>query len=97
MIWEFRDFDYEKMKEKLQVRICDQEWNEERLADKVVIMEHGDFLDAYYAVNLEENEKGIGSIPVTTASDERMGSICRTDSGRCNGGRPKNVVSLLWI
>ena len=28
------------MKEKLQVRICDQEWNEERLADKV-ITEHG--------------------------------------------------------
>ena len=46
-------FDYEKMKE----------WNEERLADKVVT-EHGDF-DAYYAVNLKENENGIGSIPVT--------------------------------
>ena len=56
-------FDYEKMKEKLQVRICDQEWNEERLADKV-IMEHGDFA-AYYAVNLEENGEGISSIPVT--------------------------------
>lgn len=56
-------FDYEKMKDKLQVRICDREWNEERLADKVVT-EHGDF-DAYYAVNLKENENGIGSIPVT--------------------------------
>lgn len=42
------------MKDKLQVRICDREWNEERLADKVVT-EHGDF-DAYYAVNLKENE-----------------------------------------
>ena len=56
-------FDYEKMKEKLQVRICDREWNEERLADKVVT-EHGDFA-AYYAINLKENEEGIGSIPVT--------------------------------
>ena len=55
--------DYEKMKDKLQVRICDREWNEERLADKVVT-EHGDFA-AYYAVNVEENEGGIGSIPVT--------------------------------
>ena len=45
------------------MRICDREWNEERLADKVVT-EHGDF-DAYYAVNLQENENGIGSIPVT--------------------------------
>lgn len=57
--------DYEKMKDKLQVRICDREWNEERLADKVVT-EHGDFA-AYYAVNVEENEGGIGSIPVTVA------------------------------
>lgn len=55
--------DYKKMKDKLQVRICDREWNEERLADKVVT-EHGDFT-AYYAVNVEENEGGIGSIPVT--------------------------------
>jgi len=55
--------DYEKMKDKLQMRICDREWNEERLADKVVT-EHGDFA-AYYAVNVEENEGGIGSIPVT--------------------------------
>lgn len=55
--------DYEKMKDKLQMRICDREWNKERLADKVVT-EHGDFA-AYYAVNVEENEGGIGSIPVT--------------------------------
>lgn len=53
------------MKEKLQVRICDQEWNEERLADKV-ITEHGDFA-AYYAVNLKENEEEVGSIPVTVS------------------------------
>jgi len=48
--------DYEKMKDKLQVRICDKEWNTDRLADKVVT-EHGDFA-AYYAVNLEENGEG---------------------------------------
>lgn len=58
-------FDYEKMKEKLQVRICDKEWNTDRLADKVVT-EHGDFA-AYYAVNLEENGEGISSIPVTVS------------------------------
>ena len=57
--------DYEKMKNKLQVRICDKEWNTDRLADKVVT-EHGDFA-AYYAVNLEENGEGISSIPVTVS------------------------------
>ena len=57
--------DYGKMKDKLQVRICDREWNKERLADKVVT-EHGDFA-AYYAINLKENEEGIGSISVTTS------------------------------
>ena len=56
---------YEKMKNKLQVRICDKEWNTDRLADKVVT-EHGDFA-AYYAVNLEENGEGISSIPVTVS------------------------------
>ena len=57
--------DYEKMKNKLQVRICDKEWKTDRLADKVVT-EHGDFA-AYYAVNLEENGEGISSIPVTVS------------------------------
>lgn len=33
--------DYEKMKDKLQMRICDKEWNTDLLADKVVT-EHGD-------------------------------------------------------
>lgn len=55
--------DYEKMKDKLQVRICDKEWNTDRLEDKA-FTEHGDFA-AYYAVNLEENREGISSIPVT--------------------------------
>ena len=55
--------DYEKMKNKLQVRICDKEWNKDRLEDKA-FTEHGDFA-AYYAVNLEENGEGVSSIPVT--------------------------------
>lgn len=64
-------FDYEKMKEKLQVRICDREWNEERLTDKVVT-EYGDFA-AYYAVNLKEDEDGVGSIPVTISMMNEWG------------------------
>ena len=47
------------------MRICDKEWNTDRLADKVVT-EHGDF-GAYYAVNLEESGEGISSIPVTVS------------------------------
>ena len=66
------------MKDKLQMRICDKEWNTDRLADKVVT-EHGDFA-AYYAVNLEQYSSNC-------FSDERMGSICRTDSGRRDDGR----------
>lgn len=58
-----RLLDYENMKEKLQVRICDPEKNGEWLADKAVTM-HGDFA-AYYTVNLSENEDGIASISVT--------------------------------
>lgn len=54
---------YEEMKNKLQVRICDPDWNKERLEDKVVT-EHGDFV-AYYMINLEENRHGTSSIPVT--------------------------------
>lgn len=56
-------YNYEEMKEKLQVRICDPEWNKEQLADKV-FTEHGDFA-AYYTINMEEQERGIFSVPVT--------------------------------
>ena len=87
--------DYEKMKDKLQMRICDKEWNTDRLADKVVT-EHGDFA-AYYAVNLEENGEGISSIPVTVSLMNEWGSICRTDSGRCDDGRPRTEVCNWWI
>ena len=55
--------DYDYVKDKLQVRICEPEMNQERLEGKVVTM-HGDFA-AYYTVNLTENEDGIASVPVT--------------------------------
>ena len=63
--------DYEKMKDKLQMRICDKEWNTDLLADKVVT-DHGVFV-AYYAVNLEENGEGISSIPVTVSMMNEWG------------------------
>jgi hypothetical protein len=55
--------DYENIRYKLQMRICDPELNQERLAGKVMTM-HGDFA-AYYTVNISENENGIASLPVT--------------------------------
>lgn len=55
--------DYDFVKGKLQVRICEPETNQERLAGKVVTM-HGDFA-AYYAVNISENADGIVSAAVT--------------------------------
>lgn len=63
--------DYEKVKDKLQVRICDRVWNTDRLEDKA-FTEHGDFA-AYYAVNLEENGEGISSIPVTISLMKEWG------------------------
>ena len=86
-------FDYKKMKEKLQVRICDQEWNEERLADKV-IMEHGDFA-AYYAVNLEENGEGISSIPVTISLMNEWGvSVEQIQADAVAADRNRGVVLM---
>ena len=86
-------FDYEKMKEKLQVRICDQEWNEERLVDKV-IMEHGDFA-AYYAVNLEENGEGISSIPVTVSLMNEWGvSVEQIQADAMMADRNRGVVLM---
>lgn len=57
--------DYENIKGKLQVRICDPDKNREWLKDKAVTM-HGDFA-AYYTVNLSENKDGIVSVSVTKA------------------------------
>ena len=61
------------------------------LADKVVT-EHGDFA-AYYAVNLEENGEGNQQYSGNCFSDERVGSICRTDSGEMRWWQTENVVS----
>ena len=59
---EFLDYDY--VKEKLQVRICDAETNREWLKGKAHTM-HGDFA-AFYSINLQENADGIASTAVTT-------------------------------
>ena len=77
--------DYEKMKDKLQMRICDKEWNTDRLADKVVT-EHGDFCSLLCSKS-GGKWRGNQQYSSNCFSDERMGSICRTDSGRCDDGR----------
>ena len=85
--------DYEKMKDKLQVRICDKEWNTDRLADKVVT-EHGDFA-AYYAVNLEENGEGISSIPVTVSLMNEWGvSVEQIQADAMMADRNRGVVLM---
>ena len=86
-------FDYEKMKDKLQMRICDKEWNTDRLADKVVT-EHGDFA-AYYAVNLEENREGISSIPVTVSLMNEWGvSVEQIQADAMMADRNRGVVLM---
>jgi hypothetical protein len=85
--------DYEKMKDKLQMRICDKEWNTDRLADKVVT-EHGDFA-AYYAVNLEENGEGISSIPVTVSLMNEWGvSVEQIQADAMMADRNRGVVLM---
>ena len=86
-------FDYEKMKDKLQMRICDKEWNTDLLADKVVT-EHGDFA-AYYAVNLEENGEGISSIPVTVSLMNEWGvSVEQIQADAMMADRNRGVVLM---
>ena len=86
-------FDYEKMKDKLQMRICDKEWNTDRLEDKVVT-EHGDFA-AYYAVNLEENGEGISSIPVTVSLMNEWGvSVEQIQADAMMADRNRGVVLM---
>lgn len=53
---------YDEIKDKLQVRICDKDWNEDLLADRAYTV-HGDFA-ATYAINLSESDDGVTSIPV---------------------------------
>lgn len=55
---------YEEVKERLSVRICDPDFNEERLIGKVHTRQ-GDFV-ATYAVNLSENTEGVTSFSVTS-------------------------------
>ena len=57
--------DYDHVKEKLQVRVCDAETNKEWLQSKPHTI-HGDFA-AYYTINLQENEDGVASATVTSA------------------------------
>lgn len=56
--------DYENVKEKLQVRICDAEANRAWLQGKAHTL-HGDFA-AFYTINIQENADGIASTAVTT-------------------------------
>ena len=86
-------FDYEKMKDKLQMRICDKEWNTDRLEDKA-FTEHGDFA-AYYAVNLEENREGISSIPVTISLMNEWGvSVEQIQADAMMADRNRGVVLM---
>lgn len=62
---------YEAVKDKLQVRLCDTEKNEERLQGKVTT-QHGDFT-AYYAVIVGETEEGTGMIAITEQMREDWG------------------------
>jgi hypothetical protein len=57
--------DYELVKDKLQVRICDPETNHERLSGKAVT-EHGDFA-AYYNVIMSVSDEVTASFSVTNA------------------------------
>ena len=86
-------FDYEKMKDKLQMRICDKEWNTDRLEDKA-FTEHGDFA-VYYAVNLEENREGISSIPVTVSLMNEWGvSVEQIQADAMMADRNRGVVLM---
>ena len=79
--------DYEKMKDKLQMRICDKEWNTDLLADKVVTEQRRfcSLLCSKSGGKWRRDQQYSGNC----FSDERVGSICRTDSSGCDGGRPK--------
>ena len=54
---------YDAVKESLQIRLCDTQENQERLAN-LVHTEHSDF-SATYHVNLQETEEGTASMAVT--------------------------------
>ena len=56
-------WDYEKVKDRLFIRLCDLQWNQDYLKDKVYTV-HGDFAAAYYIAIYEDREK-ILKVPVT--------------------------------
>ena len=49
-------YDYDKVKERLQIRLCDYEGNKERLQG-AVYQKQGDFALTYYVI-IASNEKG---------------------------------------
>lgn len=55
--------DYEKIKDKLMIKLCDPELNMEWLDDKIYTL-HGDFAAVYYMMLYEGKEKRV-SMPVT--------------------------------
>lgn len=55
--------DYNSFKDRLQMKICDLDWNADLLANRAYTV-HGDFA-ATYAINLSENSDGIASVPIT--------------------------------
>jgi hypothetical protein len=56
-------WDYEKVKDRLLIRLCDLQWNQGYLKDKVYTV-HGDFAAAYYIAIYEDREKLL-KVPVT--------------------------------
>lgn len=64
-------FDYENVREKLQVRLCAADQNQE-LMEALVYTEHGDFIATYH-ICLESGEDGCASTPVTKELMEYWG------------------------
>mgnify|MGYP004541439135 FL=1 len=62
---------YDGVKDKLQIRLCDTQENQDRLAN-LVHTEHSDF-SATYHVNLQETKEGIASMAVTPTFLETWG------------------------
>lgn len=62
---------YDGVKDKLQIRLCDTQENQDRLAT-LVHTEHSDF-SATYHVNLQETKEGIASMAVTPTVLETWG------------------------
>lgn len=55
--------DYEEVRDKLMIKLCDPELNREWLEDKIYTV-HGDFVAVYY-VEIYENEEQAFNIPVS--------------------------------